>query len=209
MDSIKASFIRLALECKALRFGQFTLKSGRTSPYFFNAGHFSNGNALKALGQAYAETLLRQNLPIEHLFGLAYKGLPLATATALALAEKGIDVALTFNRKEIKDHGEGGLLMGAPLSGNIIIVDDVITAGTAFREAQAIVKHEGASLVGLIIALDRCERGKGARSTLEEIESEGVKVTSIITFFDLVDYLRQNGNTKEVDSLLAYHDQHA
>ncbi|KTC77955.1 orotate phosphoribosyltransferase [Legionella brunensis] len=204
MNQFKASFIRLALDCQVLKFGNFTLKSGRQSPYFFNAGLFYQGDALRQLGQFYAQTLLEKQIDFQHLFGPAYKGLPLATATAIALAEAGMDVTVTFNRKEIKDHGEGGQLIGAPLHGKTVIVDDVITAGTAFREAQALITSHGGQLAGVVIALDRCERGQGNDSTLAEIEAQGIRVFSIITLFDLIDYLRLDGQLDKVEHLIAY-----
>ncbi|OCH98123.1 orotate phosphoribosyltransferase [Legionella jamestowniensis] len=204
MDQFKESFIRLALDCQVLKFGDFILKSGRRSPYFFNAGLFYQGEALHQLGQFYAKTLLHHQVDFQHLFGPAYKGLPLATATAIALAESGTDVTVTFNRKEIKDHGEGGQLIGAPLQGKTIIVDDVITAGTAFREAQTLIHQHGGKLTGVIIALDRCERGLGTQSTLAEIKAQGIEVFSIITFFDLIDYLQTKGQCEQVERLMAY-----
>ena len=143
MNHTKSSFIKLALDCQVLKFGEFTLKSGRMSPYFFNAGLFYQGSALRQLGQFYAQTLLDNKVEFEHLFGPAYKGLPLATTTAVALAELGKEATVTFNRKEVKDHGEGGQLIGAPLSGKTVIIDDVITAGTAFRESQTLIKENG------------------------------------------------------------------
>lgn len=204
MNTSKEDFIRLALDCQVLKFGEFTLKSGRKSPYFFNAGLFYQGEALRQLGYFYAQTLAHHKIHFEHLFGPAYKGLPLATATAVALAELGINATVTFNRKEAKTHGEGGKLIGAPLHGKTVIIDDVITAGTAFREAQSLIKEHGGQLECVVIALDRCERGQTNQSTLKEIEAQGIRVLSIITLFDLVDYLRKNGQFQEVERLLAY-----
>lgn len=208
MDHFKESFIRFAMNCQVLKFGSFTLKSGRQSPYFFNAGLFYEGESLRTLGRFYAETLIQSQIHFKHLFGPAYKGLPLATATAIALAEKGVNISVTFNRKEIKDHGEGGLLLGAPLEGDTIIIDDVITAGTAFREAQYLIKHHGGNLKGVIVALDRCEKGLGTQSTLDEIKSQGIAVYSIITLHDLIDYLTMNGMIQEVNQLKMYHQEH-
>ncbi|KTD16283.1 orotate phosphoribosyltransferase [Legionella jordanis] len=208
MDTFKESFIRLALDCQVLKFGEFTLKSGRTSPYFFNAGLFYDGEALRKLGQFYAKTLLTEQIQFDHLFGPAYKGLPLATATAIALAELGVNVTVTFNRKEIKDHGEGGQLIGAPLQGKTIIVDDVITAGTAFRESQTLIKQYGGQLSAVIIALDRCEKGLHEQSTLAEIQAQGIEVYSIINLFDLIDFLSLEGREKEVERLLEYQQQY-
>lgn len=204
----KSDFIELALSAKVLQFGQFTLKSGRQSPYFFNAGLFHHGQALRLLGQFYAKTLLDSQVEFDQLFGPAYKGLPLATTTAVALAELGKDVAVTFNRKEVKDHGEGGQLIGAPLVGKTVMIDDVITAGTAFRESQALIKAHGGKLQAVIIALDRCERGQGQQSTLEEIRQQGIAVHSIITLHDLIEYLEEKGNQEQVRLLRAYQKEY-
>ncbi|MGL5742706.1 MAG: orotate phosphoribosyltransferase [Legionella sp.] len=204
MNHIKSAFIKLALECQVLKFGEFTLKSCRLSPYFFNAGLFYQGSALRQLGQVYAQTLMEHHAQFAHLFGPAYKGLPLATATAIALAELGKETTVTFNRKEVKDNGEGGQLIGAPLTGKTIIVDDVITAGTAFRESQTLIKQHGGQLAGVIIALDRCERGLTNESALSEIKSQGIEVYSIITIFDLIDYLKSTNQNEQVEKLEAY-----
>lgn len=204
MNHTKSSFIKLALDCQVLKFGEFTLKSGRVSPYFFNAGLFYQGNALRQLGQFYAQTLLAHKASFEHLFGPAYKGLPLATTTAIALAELGKETTVTFNRKEVKAHGEGGQLIGAPLTGNTLIVDDVITAGTAFRESQILIKENGGHLTGVIIALDRCERGLTKESTLSEIRAQGINVYSIINLFDLIDYLKATQELEQVKKLEEY-----
>ncbi|WP_392536961.1 orotate phosphoribosyltransferase [Legionella sp. 227] len=204
MNQMKSAFIKLALDCQVLKFGEFTLKSGRISPYFFNAGLFYQGNALRQLGQFYAKTLTEQKARFDHLFGPAYKGLPLATATAIALAELGKETTVTFNRKEVKDHGEGGQLIGAPLTGRTIIVDDVITAGTAFRESQILIKENGGQLTGVIIALDRCERGVSENSALAEIKAQGIDVYSIITLFDLIDYLKSVNQNEQVKKLEDY-----
>ncbi|QEY51270.1 orotate phosphoribosyltransferase [Legionella longbeachae] len=204
MNHTKSAFIKLALDCQVLKFGEFILKSGRKSPYFFNAGLFYQGGSLRKLGQFYAKTLLEHNAHPDHLFGPAYKGLPLATTTAIALSELGKEVTVTFNRKEIKDHGEGGQLIGAPLTGKTVIVDDVITAGTAFRESQALIKEYGGQLTGVIIALDRCERGLTNESTLSEIKAQGIEVYSIITLFDLIDYLKSENQYEQVIKLEDY-----
>lgn len=202
---MKHDFIRLALQCEVLKFGEFTLKSGRLSPYFFNAGLFYQGEALRQLGQFYAQTIIQQDIDFQHLFGPAYKGLPLATATAIALAEKGVNITVTFNRKEAKDHGEGGQLIGSPLSGKTVIIDDVITAGTAFREAEQLIRTHGGQVTAVVIALDRCERGLTNQSTLAEIQAQGIQVFSIITLFDLIDYLEQQGEHALVTRLREYH----
>jgi orotate phosphoribosyltransferase len=208
MDLSKEAFIRLAIDYKVLKFGEFTLKSGRISPYFFNAGLFYQGKALHLLGQFYADVLITNRINFNHLFGPAYKGLPLATTTAVALAEKGIDTTVTFNRKEAKTHGEGGQLIGAPLTGNTVIIDDVITAGTAFREAQQLIQENGGKVTAVIIALDRCERGVTNHSTLAEIKAQGIQVFSIITLFDLIDYLSAHGEAEHVRRLQAYQKEY-
>ncbi|MDF1677331.1 MAG: orotate phosphoribosyltransferase [Legionellaceae bacterium] len=209
MDIEKEAFIQMILGAKILRFGDFTLKSGRASPYFFNAGLFYEGVILKRVGDFYASTLLRNQPEATHLFGPAYKGLPLATATAIACAEKGVNVSVTFNRKEVKAHGEGGLLMGAPLEGRkVAMIDDVITAGTAFRESKALIEAEGGHLKTVVIALDREERGAGSVSTLSEIKASGIQVFSIITFSDLMDYLRKNSEITHLKQLENYRAQY-
>ena len=203
---MKDAFIRLALDCNVLKFGEFTLKSGRISPYFFNAGLFYEGEALRQLGQFYAKTLIQCSIDFQHLFGPAYKGLPLATTTAVALAEAGINTTVTFNRKEIKTHGEGGQLIGAPLMGNTVIIDDVITAGTAFREAQQLIHSHGGKVCAVVIALDRCERGETPQSTLAEIQNQGIRVLSIINLFDLIDYLKRHNEHQQVKQLQHYQE---
>jgi len=204
----KNAFIRLALNCNVLKFGEFELKSGRLSPYFFNAGLFYQGMSLRHLGQFYAHVLVNNSINFQHLFGPAYKGLPLATATVIALAEMGVDATVTFNRKEVKDHGEGGQLIGSPLTGNTVIIDDVITAGTAFRESQKLIREHGGNLTTVVIALDRCERGLSNKSTLAEIQAEGIQVLSIISLFDLIDYLKNQGDHEQVRHLEAYQEKY-
>jgi orotate phosphoribosyltransferase len=173
MKDHQRRFLELALAANVLRFGEFTLKSGRQSPYFFNAGRFDSGAALATLADCYADALAADGLAFDMLFGPAYKGIPLATALALALARRGRDVPLAFNRKEAKAHGEGGTLIGAPMAGRVLIVDDVITAGTAIREALALIRDAGATPAGVVIALDRQERGQaGARSAVQEVATE-------------------------------------
>jgi len=173
MKPYQREFLELALAKNALRFGQFTLKSGRESPYFFNAGLFDSGAALDALGRAYAQAAIDSGIAFDMLFGPAYKGIALATVTAVALArEHARDVPVAFNRKEAKDHGEGGVLIGAPLKGRVLIVDDVISAGTAIRESLALIRANGATTAGILIALDRQERGQGAQSAAQEIAGE-------------------------------------
>lgn len=173
MKPYQREFLELALARNALRFGEFTLKSGRKSPYFFNAGLFDSGAALDALGRAYAQAAAESGIAFDMLFGPAYKGIALATATSLALARQHArDVPVAFNRKEAKDHGEGGMLIGAPLKGRVLIVDDVISAGTAIRESLALIRANGAMAAGILIALDRQERGRGALSAAQEIAAE-------------------------------------
>lgn len=182
-------FLQLALRCDVLRFGEFTLKSGRTSPYFFNAGHFDSGSAMVALAECYVDALAADGLGYDMLFGPAYKGIPLATAVAVVLAQRGRDLPLAFNRKEAKAHGEGGNLIGAPLRGRVLIVDDVITAGTAVRESVELIRRAGAEVVGVLVALDRQERGVGAQSAAAEVAAEfGVRVIAIARLNELLSY---------------------
>ena len=192
MHEFQSEFIELARRCDVLRFGEFTLKSGRVSPYFFNAGAFSSGAALAALGRCYAQCIVDAGLHFDTLLGPAYKGIPLAAVTAVALADQhGRDVAFAYNRKEAKQHGEGGTLVGAPLRGRVLIVDDVITAGTAVREVITMIQDAGAELAGVVIGLDRQERGSGELSAVQEVEREqGVPVLSIIGMENLIDYLK-------------------
>lgn len=189
-------FIEFALEHGVLSFGQFILKSGRESPYFFDIGRISTGAALAELGRFYARRAQQSEIAFEALFGPAYKGIPLAVATSIAIAEEfGRDLPVAFNRKELKDHGEGGELVGGPLRGQVLIVDDVITAGTAVRESVALIRHSGASPAGLLIAIDRQERGQGTHSAVAELESRmGLRVRAIVTLDDIVDYLRHIGS---------------
>ncbi|NNF52349.1 MAG: orotate phosphoribosyltransferase [Gammaproteobacteria bacterium] len=195
MQSYQRDFLQLAIKCGVLRFGEFTLKSGRVSPYFFNAGNFNSGSALAALGDYYAQAVVDSGIGFDMLFGPAYKGIPLATVTATALARHHqIDAPIAFNRKEVKAHGEGGTTIGAPLEGRVLIVDDVITAGTAIREAESIIRKAGAEIAGVVIALDRCERGQGDVSAVAEVErSLGAKVASIVRLNDLVNFIGQDG----------------
>jgi len=191
MQENKKRFIQLAIRYQVLRFGEFTLKSGRLSPYFFNAGLFNSGYALAELGSCYAQTIIDNSIDYDVLFGPAYKGIPLVAAIAYALSvNHGIDKPYAFNRKEAKDHGEGGLIVGAELSGKVLIVDDVITAGTAIREAVDIIQAEGATTSAVLIALDRQEKGRSELSAVQEVHRDyGIEVFSIITLADLIDYL--------------------
>jgi orotate phosphoribosyltransferase len=192
MKTYKVEFIDNAINSGALKFGQFELKSGRTSPHFFNAGEFYTGNALAALGRCYASSIVESGIEFDVLFGPAYKGITLAAATSVALAEHhGIDVPYCFNRKEAKAHGEGGTLVGAPLEGKVLIIDDVITAGTAIREVMSIVEQVGAQAAGVVIGLDRKERGKTEKSAIQEVEQEfKIPVASIIDIDDILHYLK-------------------
>ncbi|MGX5172791.1 orotate phosphoribosyltransferase [Aliikangiella sp. IMCC44653] len=191
MNSVKAAFIDLAISRQALKFGSFELKSGRTSPYFFNAGHFDHGADLALLGDSYAQTLTDSEATFDMLFGPAYKGIPLAAATAISLArEHNKSVPFCFNRKEAKSHGEGGSLVGAPLQGKVLIVDDVITAGTAIRESIDIITNAGATPAGVLIALDRQEKGVSELSAIQEVEKDyNIPVYAIINLGDLQNYL--------------------
>jgi len=212
MRQSQLTFIDLALRREALRFGSFTLKSGRESPYFFNAGRFSDGEAARVLGECYADAIVHSRLNFDVLFGPAYKGIPLATATAVALAaHHGRSVPYAFNRKEAKDHGEGGSIVGAPLTGRVLIVDDVITAGTAVRESLALIRAAGGEPVGVALALDRQERGSGALSAVQEVEQQyGLTCVSIVTLAELIEALSQSadGRTRisaeQLTSLRAY-----
>lgn len=189
MTAHRSRFLELALHCDALRFGDFPLKSGRDSPYFFNAGQFHSGSALAGLAECYAEALLAHGLEFDMLFGPAYKGIPLVALTAAALVEHhGIDVPFCFNRKEVKAHGEGGAIVGAPVAGRVLILDDVITAGTAIRESLDIIRAAGGEPAGVILALDRQERGQGPRSAVQEVAAEfGLQCVSILTLAELIE----------------------
>ncbi|WP_017939683.1 orotate phosphoribosyltransferase [Zestomonas thermotolerans] len=211
MQAYQRDFIRFAIERGVLRFGQFTLKSGRVSPYFFNAGLFNSGAALARLGQYYAEALIASGVAFDVLFGPAYKGIPLAAATAVALADKhGRDLPWCFNRKEAKDHGEGGTLVGAPLEGRVLIIDDVITAGTAIREVMQIIRAQQAQPAGVLIALDRQERGQGELSAIQEVERDfGMPVISIVSLAQVLEYLSEDAELKRhLPAVQAYRDQY-
>jgi orotate phosphoribosyltransferase len=194
MPAYKSQFIELALEIGVLKFGQFKLKSGRTSPYFFNSGVFNTGYAAAKLGRYYAAAAADSGIQFDMLFGPAYKGIPLVTLTAAALAEHiGDDYPYCFNRKESKDHGEGGMIIGAPVQGRVLIVDDVITAGTAIRESAELIRRAGGTPAGVLIALDRQEKGQGERSAVQEVEQTlDLKVASLINLDDLIDHLSTN-----------------
>ena len=207
MKAYQREFIEFALEKQALKFGEFTLKSGRKSPYFFNAGLFNSGRDLAKLGRYYAAALVDSGIAYDVLFGPAYKGIPIASATAVQLAElHDQDVPWCFNRKEAKDHGEGGNLVGSPLRGRIMLVDDVITAGTAIRESMDLIQANGAELAGVLIALDRQEKGKGELSAIQEVQRDyNAPVIAIITLGDLIRYLEtQPEMTEHLEKVKAY-----
>ena len=193
MKDYQREFIEFAIEKQVLRFGEFTLKSGRVSPYFFNAGMFKTGGDLARLGRFYAASLMDAKIDFDLIFGPAYKGIPIATTTTVALYDHhNMDVPYCFNRKEAKTHGEGGSLVGADLEGKIMLVDDVITAGTAIRESMEIIKAHGAQLSGVLIALDRQEKGQGKLSAIQEVERDfGTQVASIVTLGDVVAFLEE------------------
>ena len=210
MKAYQKEFIEFALEKQVLKFGEFTLKSGRTSPYFFNAGLFNTGRDLARLGRFYAAALEDAGIEYDLLFGPAYKGIPIATTTAVALADHyNKDVPYCFNRKEAKTHGEGGNLVGSALEGRIMLVDDVITAGTAIRESMEIIAAAGADLSGVLIALDRQEKGKAELSAIQEVERDfGTQVVSIVKLADLITYLEEQGSMGEhLEAVKAYRDQ--
>jgi len=191
VTEFRQDFIRFCIDCGVLRFGSFVTKSGRTTPYFFNAGLFNTGARLDRLAEFYAKAILSSGVAFDMLFGPAYKGIALAAGTAMQLARMGRDVPYAFNRKEVKDHGEGGSIIGAPLQGRVLVIDDVMTAGTAVREAAAILEAHGAQLAGVAISLDRMERGTGDKSAVQEVEERyGVPVIAIATADDLLDYLK-------------------
>jgi len=207
----REAFIELAVRCDVLKFGEFELKSGRVSPYFFNAGAFATGAALATLGACYAATMVSCNLVPDTLFGPAYKGIPLASTTAVALAlHHAVDIPYAFNRKEAKAHGEGGVIVGAPLKGHVAIVDDVITAGTAIRESVQLISEQGAVAAGVIIGLDRCERGQGALSAVQEVQEEfGLRVISVINLHDVIEWLAAQGDRRQyLDAMLKYRDNY-
>lgn len=210
MKDYQSDFIEFAIQAGVLRFGEFTLKSGRISPYFFNAGLFNTGEQLARLGRCYAQAIVDSDISFDVLFGPAYKGIPLAAAASIALADHHQrNVPWCFNRKEAKEHGEGGNLVGATLTGKVLVIDDVITAGTAIRESVEIIQAAGAALAGVVIALDRQERGQGERSAIQEVEDAlGVPVVSIIRLEHLLEYLTaQPGHNEDVARIRAYREQ--
>ena len=211
MQAYQRDFIRFAIDSGVLRFGEFTLKSGRTSPYFFNAGLFNSGSALAQLGKFYAAAVVESGISFDVLFGPAYKGIPLAAATAVALADHhNLDLPWCFNRKEAKAHGEGGSLVGAPLTGNVLIIDDVITAGTAIREVMQIIQAQGANAAGVLIALNRQERGNGELSAIQEVERDfGIPVVSIVSLNQVLEFLADDPQLKQhLPAVEAYRAQY-
>ncbi|EEX64275.1 orotate phosphoribosyltransferase [Vibrio metoecus] len=211
MKAYQREFIEFALEKQVLKFGEFTLKSGRKSPYFFNAGLFNTGRDLARLGRFYAAALVDSGIEFDVLFGPAYKGIPIATTTAVALADHhDVDTPYCFNRKEAKNHGEGGNLVGSKLEGRIMLVDDVITAGTAIRESMELIQANNADLAGVLVAIDRQEKGKGELSAIQEVERDfGCAVISIVSLTDLITYLeQQGGNAEHLEAVKAYRAQY-
>ena len=211
MQNYQREFLEFAISRDVLRFGEFTLKSGRKSPYFFNAGLFNSGESLARLGRNYAAALERSGIQYDMVFGPAYKGIPLAAAVSIALADHhGRDVPYAFNRKEAKNHGEGGMIVGAPLKGRVLIVDDVISAGTSVRESVQIIEANGATLAGVAIALDRQERGTGSQSAIQEVQTSlRVPVVNIVDLNALVEYLSEQPEmAASVAAIKAYHVQY-
>jgi orotate phosphoribosyltransferase len=209
VQAYQHEFIRYAIDCEVLRFGDFTLKSGRRSPYFFNTGLFNTGARLDRLGQFYADAFVHQGLRADVLYGPAYKGIPLACATAIALSRQaGAEIPFAFNRKEAKDHGEGGIIVGSPLQGDILILDDVITAGTSVRESVEIIRAAGARPCGVLIALDRQERGQGRVSAVEEVAATfGTPVHAIIRLDDIIAYLESENRQAELRAIRSYQSE--
>lgn len=211
MSDFKQAFIEFAIECNVLRFGEFKTKAGRLSPYFFNAGLFNDGNSLHKLGQFYAKAILAAQLPFDMLFGPAYKGIPLVSTIAIALAEAGHNHPFCFNRKEVKDHGEGGNIVGAPLNNRVLIVDDVITAGTSVQESVNLIRAATAIPCGVVVALDRMERGQHDRmSAIQEVEqTHGIPVISIINLDNILEYLEnKNDMTRNLQAIRHYRTQY-
>jgi orotate phosphoribosyltransferase len=209
MQEFQSRFLDYCLERGALKFGEFTLKSGRTSPYFFNAGIFNTGADLSALGSFYAEAIQHANIDFDLLFGPAYKGIPLAAITASSLyQDHQRDMPYAFDRKEAKDHGEGGITVGAPIQGRVMIIDDVITAGTAIRQSLKLIESLGAKVCSVTIALDRQEKGQGELSAIQELEALGVRVVPIIQLADILRYLEANNQTQHLESVSEYRNRY-
>ena len=210
MTDFRQDFFRFATSNRALLFGEFVTKAGRTTPYFFNAGLFSTGAALAGLCEFYAKAIHAAGIAFDVIFGSAYKGIPLAAGVAMTLARAGRDVPFSFNRKEAKDHGEGGVVVGAPLAGRVLIIDDVISAGTSVRESVAIIRAHGAEPCGVAIAVDRMERGNTECSAVQEVErSFGIPVIAIATLEDLIEFVRTDiGYSSHLDAVLAYRNRY-
>lgn len=209
MQAYQREFLELAADCGVLRFGEFTLKSGRLSPYFFNLGQISSGLAMQKLARAYADAIVESGWEFDMLFGPAYKGIPLVTAVAIALAERGHDYPFAFNRKEKKDHGEGGMIVGAELKGRVLILDDVLTAGTAAREAIGIIRAAGADAVAAMLAFDRQEKGQGELSATQELaKEESLQVGALVGLSDLADWLHTRGDHGQHQRIQHYRDQY-
>lgn len=210
MSNFRQDFIRFAVQQKVLCFGEFKTKAGRTSPYFFNAGLFNDGASMRNLSQFYAQAILTADIPFDMLFGPAYKGIPLAAGTAIALAEQGRNVPYCYNRKEAKDHGEGGTTVGAPLRGKVLIIDDVISAGTSVRESIELIRAAGAQPCGVVIALDRMERGTGDLSAVQEVQQNyQIPVVAIATLDDLLGYLQNEQQMQQyLQATQTYRDQY-
>ena len=211
LSDYQSEFIELCMRLGVLKFGEFKLKSGRESPYFFNAGLFSSGAAIAAVGKAYADAVMASDISFDMLFGPAYKGIPLVTAATAALAEHhGIDLPFAFNRKESKDHGEGGLIVGSPLRGRVLIVDDVITAGTAIRDSIEIIRAAGAHPVGVLLALDRQERGTvSPLSAVQEVREQfGMPVIAVVSLSDLMQHMGTLGRDADLAAMAAYRDRY-
>lgn len=210
MPSYSQEFLKFAIEQNVLKFGHFTLKSGRQSPYFFNAGLFNSGKSLASLSSFYAQAIQASGLEFDVLFGPAYKGIPLAAATSISLFQQyHRDIPFCFNRKEAKDHGEGGLLVGAPLKGKVLLIDDVITAGTAIRESLSLIRKQGAEPVGVVVALDRQERGLRHLSAIQELEQqEKIKIISISNLAEMLEYLKSQGAFETLQVVKDYREQY-
>ena len=210
MSDFRQQFLKFALEQEVLKFGEFITKAGRPSPYFFNAGLFNDGNGILQLLRFYADAIIASGVEFDMLFGPAYKGIILAAATSMALAEKGVNVPIAYNRKEAKDHGEGGVLVGAPVQGRVLIIDDVISAGTSVRESVKLIEAEGATPAGVVIALDRMEKGTGETSAVQEVEQQyGLPVVSIANLHDLLAMLADDATLQSyLVAVQAYRDKY-
>lgn len=208
MLDYQKQFIHYALDCGVLKFGEFQLKSGRLSPYFFNTGLFNTGAQLDKLGQFYAQTLLNAGVAVDVLYGPAYKGIPLVSTTSIAYSRLSRDIPFAFNRKEAKDHGEGGTLVGAPLQGNVWILDDVITAGTSVRESVEIIRGAGATVAGVVIALDRQEKGQNSMSAVQEVSQQfGIPVLSIISLAEIIEFIAQDPDFSDKLAIISHYRQ--